>query len=214
MGVRVGEPVIRSLGGGGGGVEKGTEHRAPGLLSSLKSSLSPNPGLILGPPGKGWGVVRLRGSLTQRQLKTFVNKKKLRRLHFGAAVGGPWEYYPQKGTWRESRDDQSTEKTAQDTKDGESSPPSPRAQAESELCAGGWEQVAVEERGTGPRGSSSLPTPNLSLGLPGPMEPGSQPVLLCFGGKVWNQQDLGMMQGSLCIMILIRNTVRAGEAVK
>lgn len=145
------------LGAGGGGVLKRERNIRPqGCFPPEIISLSPNSGLILGPPCKVWGEERLRESPTQRQLKTFVNKKKFRRLHFGAAVGGPWEYYLQKGTRRESRDDQSKEKTAQDTKDGESSPPNPRAQAESDAMCRGVGTGGC--RGTRPRGSSSLPT--------------------------------------------------------
>lgn len=53
-------------------------------------------------------------------------------------MGGLWEYYLQKGTRRESKEEQSKEKAAQDTKDGESPPPNLRAKAESDaVCRGG-----------------------------------------------------------------------------
>lgn len=53
-------------------------------------------------------------------------------------MGGLWEYYLQKGTRRESKAEQSKEKAAQDTKDGGSPPPDPRAKAESDaVCRGG-----------------------------------------------------------------------------
>lgn len=103
---------------------------------------------------------------------------------------------------RESRDDESTEKTAQDTKDGESSPPNPKCRRSQTQCAGGGNRWLSRNWAQGLL-LCPLSAPS-SQEVPGPMEPGSQPILLDVV-EVWNQQDLGCVTGDV---------IRAGEAAK
>jgi hypothetical protein len=129
---------------------------------------------------------RLRGSPAQRQLKAFVNKKKLRRLHFVATVGGPWEYYLQKGTRKEQgRAEQG--KTAQDTKKMEKAPlPTTKCRWSQTLCAGGGNRWLSRNRA---QGSSLLPTLftlllRRSPGLFGAWLSASVAKIVLYGGKI------------------------------
>lgn len=85
---------------------------------------------------------RLRGSPTQRQLKTFVNKKKLRSGR-GRPVG---VLSTKRNKERESREEPSKGKLFKTQKTEKALLPAPERRRSQTLCRG-WEQVAVEEQG-------------------------------------------------------------------
>lgn len=123
-----------------------------------------------------------RGSPVQRQLKAIIKKKKLRRLHFGAAVGGLWEYYLQKELGEREGKSKAREKPLK-TQKMEEAPNPPKRRRSQSLCAGGKSRWLSRNRAQGPSpllpSSHSLPPSWRCPGLfPAPL---SQLVArLCF----------------------------------
>lgn len=125
-GSKVGLKSEQGTGWGGAGVR---EHwpppcNSPPPLDSLATVGSHREGKVEGEP-------------CSEIAQNHCQQEETREAAFWSCRGRPVGVLSAKGTRRESKEEQSKEKTAQDTKDGKSAPPPPQAQAESvAVCSG------------------------------------------------------------------------------